>query len=140
MFPKQTVDDFYLTISAFDGFSDTEYPNLSFWDNQLNRKKIKDFSPLCLSNSPADGLYMSIRKPAELYQDVELMMETLFQEHSDLNAIRFAEYTKGDFEYQSRLVGFYVCNTMMVRYLIFPIIELSGRDAEVINSAITLLS
>lgn len=109
MLSKEKIDQFYNTVSSFDGFSDTEYPNLSFWDMELNQKKLNDFASSCLINdSPSKTIMWNLHKSTEqLYDEVEDMVAMLQSEHSQLNEEKYSEYTTGAFEFECRPVGFF---------------------------------
>lgn len=128
--------DFLATMSAYDGFSDINHPKVRLWDLELNEKTENDFSYYCVLNIKDNAPLCHIETVNDYYE----FIKTLKLHYSDLSSTDYPEYTKGDFEFQSRLVGFAICFIFNNKYSVIPIIELSGLDAESIVTAMMLVS
>jgi hypothetical protein len=126
---------FYDSIERYDGFSDVEV-SLSFWDCDINRVEINDFSKKCI---PA-----ITRKPITVCIDsdesLDDILKMLISGYSDLNSEEYPNIDISGFEYTSNMAGFVACHMSNNFYSIVPIVEFFGRDAEIIISTITLLS
>lgn len=132
---SEKIQLFLDSMSCYDGFSDINHPKVRVWDLDFEEKTYDDFSPLCLFNSED-----SLSTRLDTVDDVVEFIKSLEENYSDLNPLMYPEYTKGDFEYQSRLVGFLSCFQFTNVYSFVPIIELSGIDAETIVNTIVLIS
>lgn len=124
------------TMATYDGFSDINYPKVRFWDMNLDEKKFEDFSYFCLINSTQEAFNFTINDSVEFLEALNYLIDNF----SELNPIDYPEYTKGDFDFQSRLVGFSCCFVFNNRYSFIPIVELSGTDAHSIVTAIALVA
>lgn len=129
-------DHFIHTMTVYDGFSDTNYPSIKLWSLELDEMNQEDFSFNCIWNLTSKTIFSII----ETKEDLELLIELMTEKYSDLNAEDYPEYTKGDFEFQSRLVGFALCHQFNNRFSALPIVELSGPDAETIVTSLLLIS
>lgn len=91
-----------------------------------------------------NAIYGLTRKALQWYiEDEEDLLKAIEQLKIDYSDIRLDEYpTIADqgFEYKSNLAGFAACQTYTYDFLIVPVLELSGKDAEIICSAIALIS
>ncbi|MCK9529383.1 MAG: hypothetical protein M0R77_02270 [Gammaproteobacteria bacterium] len=129
-------EHFISIMTVYDGFSDTNYPSIKLWSLELDEMRQEDFSFNCIFNSTSKAIFSII----ETEDDLKLHIELMVAKYSDLNAEDYPEYTKGDFEFQSRLVGFAICHQFNNRFSSLPIVELSGPDAETIVTSLVLLS
>lgn len=133
---EKKIMDFIVSMREYDGFSDVNFPAARFWDLNLDEKKDSDFSFNCIFNLAEKPIVAKV-ETVDHFLD---LMDDLKTNFSDLNATDFPEYTKGDFDFQSRLVGFVACAQFNHIWSIIPIIELSGPDATSIVTAMALVS
>lgn len=132
---RDKIQHFLDNMSAYDGFSDINHPNVRVWDLDFNEKTYNDFSNLCLFNAND-----SISARFDDVDDVLDFIPSFKDKFNHLNSDMYPLYTKGDFDFQSRLVGFLSCFLFTNLYSFLPIIELSGPDAQSIVNSIILSS
>lgn len=128
-------ENFFNSIERYDGFSDVEI-SLSCWDSDLNQIQIADFSKNCIPNTTKKPITVCIDND----RDLDQLQSILFNQYSDLKSSEYPNIDISGFEYESKMAGFVACHQYDSVYSIVPIIEFFGRDAEIIISAITLLS
>lgn len=128
-------NQFYEVVSAYDGFSDTEMA-VHFWTMDLDEVPIEYFSDKCIFNVTTVAPMVKINNCF----DLEHTIQTLILEYSDINSKEYPSIPKHEFVYSSKMAGFIACHQYSNQFSIIPIIELSGQDAEVMISAIKLVS
>lgn len=121
-------------MTEYDGFSDVE-TRIHYWNIDFDEVKSYDFSDLCILN-----VAKALSCELEDLDDLENLIKFLSINYSDINQDEYPNIADQGFEYNSKLAGFIACHQFGTKFAIIPIIELSGKDAEIINSAIALIS
>ncbi len=130
---KEKFELFHQDMTLFDGFSDTA-SKARFWDLGLNELTIHSFSENCILNAGRPVPEIMLRN----YLDYEAMIVGLLIKYADINSTVYPNINNESFDYESKLVGFAAHHFYSSSFAIVPIIELSGKDAEIIISAIAL--
>lgn len=132
----ETVSNFFHDI-YLDDLQDPFNPLISFWDLDLNFRKITDFSNKCVINSPAP-LTLNLDKNSA--SQIIGLIEDLKKYHSELNYQMYSSIIDSKFHYKTDLVGFSIANQIGSMFSVLPIVEISGEDADSINNAILLIT